>query len=141
MKRFLSIVLAVLTSSAFASIATAGAPFGIKFNQAGFFGLWEGIDLMDGSGMQRSITQGPDGTPRIVGRETFFSDCPSGAGIIIGTGTFDGQRLLADQSLKCANDSQADISATYELNRKDGTLIETPYNTDVAPLVYHRISR
>ena len=142
MKRFLTMVFVVITSCVFSSLSAADPSDGMRFGRVTFFGLWEGIDAVDGSGMQRSITQDPDGTLRVVGRETFFSFCNGEPGIIVGTGVIDHGRLyVEDQRLKCSGGSEIDISAIYELNRRDDTLIETPYDLAVEPLVYHQISR
>jgi hypothetical protein len=140
MIRFVAAVVGFLVFGLFASVSTVEASGRLGHGGARFFGLWEGIDAIDGSGMQRSIMEGADGTLKIVGRETFFSYCSTGTGIILGTGIIDGDRVLADQVLKCSDGNEVDTSATYRFNKKDRTLIETPYNTSVEPFVYHRIN-
>jgi len=142
MGRSISMTLLAVASCVSTTLPAADLFLGTRAIAARFYGLWEGIDSEDGSGMQRSITQGPNGTLRIVGRETFFSYCQGEPGIILGTGVIKRSRVHADdQLLRCANDSEVDTSAVYELNFTDGTLIETPNNPTVEPFVYHKISR
>ena len=141
MKRFQSVMFIVLTYCLFSALSATDLYAGMNFGAVRFFGLWEGVDAMDGSGIQRSITQGHDGKLKIVGRETFFSYCNGQPGIIVGTGILHHGRLYAkDQRLKCSDGSEVDTSAVYELNPSDQTLIETPYDPTVEPLVYHKIS-
>jgi hypothetical protein len=72
MIRYVAAVVGFLVFGLFASASTAEANGRLGHGGARFFGLWEGIDAIDGSGMQRSIMEGADGTLKIVGRETFF---------------------------------------------------------------------
>ena len=142
MKPILAIALFVMVSCPCGPVAAGDRHGGVMPGAARFFGLWEGIDVSDGSGMQRSIAQGPGGTLRVLGRETLLSYCNGAAGIIAGTGIIDQGRLyVEDQRLKCSGGSEVPIPAVYDLNRGDGTLVETPNDTTVEPLVYHRISR
>jgi hypothetical protein len=134
MKHMLTSVISMLVCTMLASVSLADGHGGKRF-----FGLWEGIDTIDGSTMQRSITKGPDGMLKIVGREDLFSYCSGGTGIILGTGTAEANRMVAQQSLKCTDGSEVDTSAIYEIRKEDRTLVETPYDTTVQPFIYHRI--
>lgn len=142
MGRSTSLALFTIAACVSSTLPAADLFVGTRAVAARFYGLWEGIDAEDGSGMQRSITQGPNGTLRIIGRETYFSYCNGNPGIILGTGVIKHGRAHAeDQILRCEDQSEVDTSAVYEVNFTDGTLIETPHDPTVQPFVYHKISR
>lgn len=113
-----------------------------------FVGLWEGIDPDDGGNQLRSITSNEDGkTFSLTGSSTYFSLCGgTDRGVITGTGEIQGTVVLETKvTLTCSNDppSLYKVKANYELDRKNGTLIErTDLRTEnnKPPIIFHLIS-
>ena len=109
MKRLLA-VLFLCFIIVFGMTALAGDYFPKKFY---FIGLWQGIDLTDGSEIQRSITYNRDGTFTILGYETFYTGCVGGRGIVEATGALqEGVIVSYDFELNCfASDSNEIIKS------------------------------
>lgn len=113
-----------------------------------FVGLWKGIDPDDGGNQLRSITSNADGrTFSLTGSSTYFSLCNgTERGVITGKGETQGTVLKTKVTLTCFNvnpPSLYNVEANYELDRRNGTLIE---RTDLRtankkpPIVFHLIS-
>lgn len=111
-----------------------------------FVGLWEGIDPDDGGNQLRSITLNEAGTLSLTGSSTYFSLCNGLRGVINGTGEIQGIVLETNVTLTCSNSppSLYKVKAKYELDRKNGTLVErTDLRTknNKPPIIFHLISR
>lgn len=105
--------LAVILASA-ATVATASRSdaAGIDPDVQPFLGFWEGVDPLDGSVVQSSITDiDKDGVIEVYQREGFFSVCyngttnTKGGGLFEGTGTVTKRRVMVvDLQRICVND-------------------------------------
>ena len=113
-----------------------------------FTGFWGGVDPLDGSGVQNSISDiDQDGVFEIIGRETFFTFCRDvGAngefGIVLSTGTIGEDGILrVEGTLTCDNDQKIKIKEAYESVKKGAILLLTdPDDAGIPPIILHRLS-
>jgi hypothetical protein len=108
-----------------------------------FIGLWQGVDDLDGSESQRSITINSDGTFNIIGFEPYTSGCEGERGKITGTGMLEeGVIVSNDFTLTCYNDLGpfTVIQAEYKPDKLNGTLIEQVGGGDFPSIIFHKIS-
>jgi hypothetical protein len=136
-----------------APTVASGQPMHDKARGGGFFiGFWEGIDVVDGSTVQYSISDTDrDGIFDIVYRESSFYTCVSsdntqGRGIIVGTGKVSepGTLEVEDAQRTCINDDGSpgpikDVAFRLIASPRDDVLI-TPF-PDGTEIIAHRTSR
>ncbi len=104
-----------LTVMAAATPTLAGQPNSQNAANGRFFiGFWEGIDLLDGSTVQFSITDFErDGVFEIISREGFYTSCftalnMKGRGVAAGTGTLVEKGVIEFVAEKaCFNDDNS----------------------------------
>ena len=108
---------------------------------AGFIGLWQGVDPLDGSEVLRSITLDENGNFNIIGSETYFSGCGSDRGIVEATGYLDNGVLITEgYTLKCYESRKTiPVDVEYVRDKENGTLTEV-IGGDFPPVILHRIS-
>ena len=108
-----------------------------------FLGLWEGVDVNDGSRRTVSITdQNRDGVLEVASRDTFWTLCDGDRGLELATGDvgYDGV-LTTSGTVTCFEDgSELEVMQTYELSRRERTLFATPLGTGLMPVTLHRVS-
>ncbi len=112
-------------------------------------GLWEGVDPLDGSGVQSSISDiDQDGVFEIIVRETFFTFCKDvGAngefGILMSTGTIGEDGILrAEGTLTCDNGQEIMIREAYEPVTQGAILVLTdPDDPGTPTIILHRVSQ
>lgn len=90
---FTALIVGLMVMAAATSTLAGQANSQNAANGRFFIGFWEGIDPLDGSTVQLSISDNDrDGVFDIIFREGFFTSCftaqnTKGRGVIIGTGT------------------------------------------------------
>ena len=119
-----------------------------------FLGLWEGVDPLDGSLVQLSLTDvNEDGTIELTQSESFYSFCHAkgadfslGHGVEIGTATVAQKRdaLKIDIQLICIDDDngkhpQTPLAIEYQLRSRGRILIIPAFPTSL-PIALHRVS-
>lgn len=97
-----------------AALALVACPLAAAAADAeGYLGLWQGVDSLDGSEVEVSITDVEgDGTLSTLQREGFFSICfergegyALGRGLVEGSGRVDEEGVLRiDEELACIDD-------------------------------------
>ncbi len=143
MKRLLAVSVFVFIT-VFGMTALAGDYFPKKFY---FIGLWQGIDLTDGSEVQRSITYNRDGTFTILGYETFYTGCEGDRGIVEATAVLeDGALISKDFTLTCFKENGLEVIGPNVIKFFPDILnrtLEENYGGlgDFDPTVLHKISR
>ena len=142
MRRWIAVSIVVF-SIILASTVQAGGFFKSSY----FIGLWQGIDTVDGSEAQRSITLNRDGTFNISGREEYFSACNGYRGILKGKGMFVNGVVVSEEfELTCIYETSAEstkMPVMYIPDKHNGTLRErwldgTP--DDPIRTTYHKVS-
>jgi len=143
MKRFFSALVVVSLMAALHTSCTSLEGADNEENQF-FTGLWEGVDPLDGSGVQVSISDlDRDGEFDIIWRETFFTLCDGGRGIVTGTGTVGEDGILrTNEVFTCLPTGEpSDGEAIYEPVKKDEILIvSSPTSPDLPPIILHQVS-
>ena len=137
--RRLFIISIVVFSIILASTVQAGGLFPKLY----FVGLWQGVDINDGSEAQRSITLNSDGTFNIIGQEPYTSGCEGERGMVTATGVLEGGVIITDNfMLICFNDNGpfGPGEATYTPDKLNGTLIEGFPDSIFSPMSLHKIS-
>ncbi len=85
-----------------------------------FIGFWEGIDPLDGSTVQLSISDNDrDGVFDIISREGFYTICftaqnTKGRGVVIGTGTLVEQGVIEVVADRTCFDDENQIESVFE---------------------------
>lgn len=108
-----------------------------------FLGLWEGVDVNDGSKRTISITDHEgDGVFEVASRDTFWTLCDGDRGLEIASGAVDDDGVLVTEGIvTCFDDPvQLPIRQTYEYSRRSDTLVATPVGTGLIPITLHRMS-
>lgn len=142
-------MLAVSLTSRAGSENTSGSVSGTTTDTEtgttnGFIGLWEAIDIEDGSHVILSITDNGDSTVKLLLYDTYFGRCNGGRGLGQGIGNVSAEQSLKvdDFTVTCFESSQSvKTPVTYTLN-SDGTLMETVLTEPSASkLIYHQTSK
>jgi hypothetical protein len=110
---------------------------------ARFLGLWEGVDINDGSKRTISITDiDGDGAFEVMSRDTFWTLCNGDRGLESATGRVRRDGVLETEGLVTCFDGAPPlpIRQTYELLRREGSLLATPQSATLVPIVLHRVS-
>ena len=138
MKRvFLPVVLVALIGS-----TAAGTEQGNASNRR-FLGLWEGVDINDGSKRTISITdRDSDGTLEVASRDTFWTLCDGDRGLELATGNVRPDGVLETAGLvTCFTGApMVPVQQTYEFSRREDTLLATADGTPLMAITLHRVS-
>ena len=111
-----------------------------------FVGLWQAIDIFDGSTQFLSITCTRDRSCDVRLNDTAFTlSCQNQIGVGRGEGSVTGDTLTVDLTVFCSNlDGTSTLAGTQEnafvLDRKNGTLTNINDDPVPAPNVFHKIS-
>lgn len=137
MKRswILSLVALVL------ALTAVGANRGSSNRQ--FLGLWEGVDVNDGSLRAISITdRDKNGVLEVAARDSFWTLCDGDRGLELATGGVRGDGVLETDGLVTCFEGGEEVSVqqTYEYSRREDTLFATPGGTSLVPITLHRVS-
>ena len=140
-----------LTVMAAATPTLAGQPNSQNAANGRFFiGFWEGIDPLDGSTVQSSISDNDrDGVFDIIDRESFFTTCftaqnTKGRGVLIGTGTLVEQGVIEFVAeLTCFDDDnqiggEFNTTSVIRAAPKGAILIIEIPARPLFPIVLHR---
>ena len=106
-------------------------------------GLWEGVDINDGSKRTISITdRDGDGTFEVASRDTFWTLCDGDRGLELAAGDVRADGVLETAGLvTCFNGVPGvPVQQTYEFSRRDDTLLATPHGTTLRAITLHRVS-
>ncbi|MEJ2085351.1 MAG: hypothetical protein P8Y44_06700 [Acidobacteriota bacterium] len=136
----LLIAVAMVTAFINPWAATGADPRSLEHN---FLGLWEGVDVNDGSKRTISITDHEnDGVFEVASRDTFWTLCNGDRGLEIASGVVDDEGILVTEGVvNCFDDpTQLPIQQTYEYSRRSDTLVATPLGTGLIPITLHRVS-
>ena len=109
-----------------------------------FLGLWEGVDVNDGSKRTISITDhDDDGVVEVAARDTYWTLCEGDRAIELATGGVRHDGVLATNGIVTCFDTLEEVRVmqTYELSRRNDTLFATPHGTPLLPITLHRVSR
>jgi hypothetical protein len=135
----------------------SASAFDFGWHGNGFLGLWWGVDPLDGSTVEVSITDiDHDGTLDINQRESFFTFCANissdysrGRGKVIGTAYVSSKTTLeVTTDTTCINDlgvpdmpnTTSDNMSTYTLESY-GKILKIPASNDFPAILLHRIAR
>jgi hypothetical protein len=113
------------------------------FAERPFLGLWEGVDVNDGSKRTVSITdRDQDGIVEVSSRDTFWTLCDGDRGLERATGGVRPDGVLeTDGLVTCfTNGIEVPVQQTYEYSRREDTLFATPLGTGLMPVTLHRVS-
>jgi hypothetical protein len=139
MKRWIATTI-VVYSIILASTVQAGG----LLQKLYFVGLWQGIDTVDGSEAQRSITLNRDGTYNIAGREGYFSACDGARGILNGTGALEnGVLFFKNFEVTCFYEESVEsriIPVKYIPDKLNSTLRERFIDEEDIRTTYHKVS-
>lgn len=107
-----------------------------------FLGLWEGVDVNDGSKRTISITDHDrDGVLEVDSRDTYWTLCDGDRGLEQATGKVHHAVLKTKGEVICFGTMiKLPIIQTYELSKEAGTLFATPRDTGLIPITLHRVS-
>ncbi|HSF14120.1 MAG TPA: hypothetical protein VLK65_01050 [Vicinamibacteria bacterium] len=139
MKRALSVL-----SIATVSVVLLAAGGTNKKSNRPFLGLWEGVDVNDGSKRTISITDHDrDSVVEVAARDTYWTLCDGDRGIELAKGGVRHDGVLATDGLVTCFETAVEISVlqTYELSQRDDTLFATPHGTSLIPITLHRVSK
>ena len=124
-------------------LATLGAADSGRTSLRPFLGLWEGVDVNDGSKRTISISD-PDGDGQLEvnSHDTYWTLCAGDRGLERATGGVRRNGVVETSGLVTCFESgvQIAVTQTYELSSRDGTLLATPHGTSVTAIVLHRVS-
>lgn len=137
MKNILLMAVALLMLEA--SVTSRAAPE----NANGFVGLWEAVDIEDGSYLVLSITDNGDGTVKLLLHDTFWNLCNNDKGIGQGEGEVSAEQSLKvdDFTISCfETDSSKTAPTTFTLN-SDNTLREGRVTPSFPLVIYHKTSK
>jgi hypothetical protein len=125
-----------------------------RSDRQAFLGLWEGIDLLDGSTVHFSITDiERDGDLEMVLTESFFTFCArlgenysQGRGIITGQGRVVNSVLKANTRFTCINDEGVPGKpevGPFDYPLKDGgrILVVPGVDAETPDVLLHRVAR
>lgn len=144
---FLSIICGTFVGTSAGTPASAG---GLRGDVQPFIGFWQGVDLVDGSSIQVSISDSDrDGELDVRYREGQFSVCLSasdtqGRGLYTGPASVDGRDMIViEGALVCINDDNTQeapqpTQLSARLDRANDILIFAPEVGE--PNILHRTS-
>jgi len=136
----LLIAVTMITAFVYPEAATAADPRSLERN---FLGLWEGVDVNDGSKRTISITDHEsDGFFEVASRDTFWTLCNGDRGLEVASGVVDDEGILVTEGVvTCFGDpAQLPVQQTYEYSRRTDTLVATAVGTGLIPITLHRVS-
>ena len=139
MNRFRSLL--VLAFVLLVVVAAGGAGRGSADRH--FLGLWEGVDVNDGSKRTISIAdRDTDGTFEVAARDSFWTLCEGDRGLELATGRAGDDGVLQTEGVVTCfeNDIEIPVRQTYEYSRSADTLFATPVGTSLSPITLHRVS-
>ena len=108
-----------------------------------FLGLWEGVDVNDGSKRTISITdRDRDGVLEVASRDSYWTLCSGDRGIELASGRVGGNGVLTTEGEVTCFETMVvlPVQQTYEPSRRDDTLFATPVGTGLLPITLHRVS-
>jgi hypothetical protein len=116
-------------------------------DQQAFVGLWEAVDIFDGSTQLLSITCSHRDSCDVRLNDTAFTlSCENEIGVGRGEGSIHGHVLSVDLTLCCLNSQGVcEVEGTqfneFVLDRRNGTLTNLNDDPVPAPNVFHEISK
>lgn len=143
MKRVLGVLFITIVSM------TMLAASGIRSRNANrhFLGLWEGVDVNDGSKRSISITdRDRDGIFEVAARDTYWTLCQGDRGLEAAMGSIRYDGVLETEGLvTCWDESggietQVKVTQEYQYSRRANTLYATAVGTGLIPITLHRVS-
>ena len=128
MSRFFIVSSMVVVLTCFATLEVQAGDGG---SGKRFWGLWEGVDSLDGSTEQVSIGPGAGGTFDLLWRESYWTICDGRRGILIGTGELapkDKDLLEVQMTITCFDPEEVVLedSITFELVGRNMLLASDP---------------
>ena len=124
-------------------LATLGAADRDHMSHRPLLGLWEGVDVNDGSKRTVSIADADgDGQIEVNSHDTYWTLCAGDRGLERATGGVRRNGVLETNGIVTCFDSgvQVAVTQTYELSNRGGTLLATPLGTSLTAIVLHRVS-
>ena len=143
MKRALGVLFIAVVSMTM--LAASG--MGGRNSTRDFLGLWEGVDVNDGSKRSISITDHDgDGVVKVAARDTYWTLCQGDRGLETAMGRVDRDGMLkTDGTVVCFDafgnvESEADVKQVYKLSRRERTLVAAAITTTLIPITLHLVS-
>lgn len=136
-RRFVPAVLVAVV------VAAGAAPLQTQSSNRNFLGLWEGVDINDGSLRTVSITDADgDGMLEAASRDTYWTLCDDDQGLELAAGVVGADGVLTTNGLvTCFNGAPGvAVQQTYEFSRREDTLFATPHGTTLLPVTLHRVA-
>ena len=133
----------IITFIALLAVTVGASGQGRGVSDHEFLGLWEGVDVNDGSKRTISITDhDQDGIFEVSSRDTYWTLCDSDRGLEQATGGVRRDGVLATNGLVTCftNSIEIPVFQTYELSQLEDTLLATPWGTSLMPITLHRVS-
>ena len=109
-----------------------------------FTGLWEGVDINDGSRRTISIADhDEDGVFEVRVRDSFWSLCNGDRGVEQSFGSVEKKNLLRGHGVVTCFDEDIEITVehTFKYSKKDDTIVETTVGTQFLPNTLYRLSK
>lgn len=141
MKRYFVFLLVIVLAILFVSMVNAAGNGG--GNDSYFIGLWEGVDLNDGSRRTVSISDNDrDGVYDLAQYDTFWTLCGDDRGVTAGSATLGSDGLLHFQgTLTCLSSGlTVPFTVDYQAVRHSDILVEIPVGVPLSPDTLHRVS-
>lgn len=135
----MTMLLGALVLPAALAAGGAGGRPGIR----PFLGLWEGVDVNDGSQRTISISdRDGDGIVEVSARDTFWTLCDGDRGLEQAAGSVGADGVLTTEGVVACFDGTGvlPVEQTYELSRSPDTLRATAHGTGLVPIILHRVS-
>jgi hypothetical protein len=143
MKRFFNAVVVVGLMAALHIACTSTEGEDQEENRF-FIGLWEGVDPLDGSSVQISISDiDRNGVFDVIEYQTFFTLCDGELGVVTGAGTVGDDGILrTNEELTCLTTGETfNAEGAYEPVKKDEILvISYPTNPALPTIILHQVS-
>ena len=137
MKRLFTILIVVF------SIILAGTVHAARWNKKNFIGLWQGIDLYDGSEVLISITVNSARIFDIIWSESYIGSCGGGRGIVKGTGVLEDSVIISeDLTLTCFDGPiVGPMRMEFVFDPLNGTLKVKIVDSQFDPTTLHRVNK
>ena len=136
MKRFL-FVTSVLVVAALASEA------GSRHSGSRFWGLWEGVDPLDGSSQQISISAGAQGSFDLLWGESYWTICEGRRGVLNGIGALheeDRKTLVAEVTVSCFDPEEVVLETSIHFELVGQNLLLATAPGAFTDLPFYRVS-
>lgn len=111
-------------------------------SDASFAGLWEGVDIVDGSLRTVAIADlDGDGVWDVHAHDTYWTLCEGPQGVAVMTGTIEADGVLRVKgTVRCPDGKEIEGESTYapQGDLADGMIVEHLVGTDFVTLMFRK---